>query len=200
MRRKGPRWLVPICISNPSSVRVRGQAITPALFTRMWIFSSAFSDTGKAGQVEFLHLNLAPSGRPDDGGRRLPSLQAAAEENHLGSPAAQIQRRLKADPSVGAGDHGNFVFEPDKTVAASSLEMPSQEDQGKTDEEEDEADGAEDDGRQGGSLHPPALSDCSRLYPGYGNTHTHNDDQSLLLSDYFSLLSLLSPAVHLVKS
>ena len=39
VRRKWPKWLVPICISNPSSVLVSGQVITPALLIRMSIFS-----------------------------------------------------------------------------------------------------------------------------------------------------------------
>lgn len=40
VRRACPKWLVPICISKPSSVRPSGQHITPALFTRMLILRS----------------------------------------------------------------------------------------------------------------------------------------------------------------
>ena len=40
VKRKCPKWLVPICISNPSSVLKWGQVITPALFRRTSIRSS----------------------------------------------------------------------------------------------------------------------------------------------------------------
>lgn len=40
VRRECPKWLVPICVSKPSSVRPSGQHITPALFTRMLMLLS----------------------------------------------------------------------------------------------------------------------------------------------------------------
>jgi hypothetical protein len=34
--KKWPKWLIPICVSNPSSVVPLGVFITPALLTRRW--------------------------------------------------------------------------------------------------------------------------------------------------------------------
>ena len=39
----GPRWLVPNCISKPSTVSIFGIAITPALLTRMSIGSLPYA-------------------------------------------------------------------------------------------------------------------------------------------------------------
>src|SRR5271165_4391700 len=64
---KWPRWLVPMCASKPSAVRVSGKPNTPALFTSTSTVStdSANVRTGQVGQIEVTHVDVACHlGRP----------------------------------------------------------------------------------------------------------------------------------------
>ena len=47
VRRKCPKWLVPICISNPSLVLLSFLLATPALFTRMSMRSRSSNHINK---------------------------------------------------------------------------------------------------------------------------------------------------------
>ena len=90
---KWPRWLVPICISNPSAVRCSGTFITPAL-----LISTSTSpvqsvgegaDAGQVGEVEPADLGVAVDRR---GG--LLALRGVAHGQHDVRAGAR-QRRVR---------------------------------------------------------------------------------------------------------
>ena len=101
---KWPRWLVPMCSSNPSAVRPCATAMIPALFMSM----SSGPDQSRGerahrcevGQVERPHLGVAvdPLGHP------LALRGIAHREDDVRAGRGQRTRGRGTDPARGAGD------------------------------------------------------------------------------------------------
>ena len=120
VRAKWPRWLVPSCISKPSAVLRYGSAITPALLSRTSSAGgrraapsaarrmSAEARRGRAPPAPSLARGWAAADLPLGGA---PFVLIAAGEHDVRTVAGQRQRRLVAEPAVGAGDDDGLAAE-----------------------------------------------------------------------------------------